>query len=718
MKHPFLLYFFLFLAYPVFTQAQSYPEVWFEDSNLPVRYSNSHVSYWGNSWIKNIKGQLPVSKSVFYTPNNALEIRYTSARNGHWGADVFYPRSINLSLRKEFTLHFKLFIESNTAADELPALELIQAKQPVFIGDTLSEISASYSIPLKKIIKKVERNKWLFVELPLKDVDLDLEHGIETIRFLQNSSDGKEHVLFVDQIEFLPSSFPQSQLTSAAVLSSATAYERHVDLTWKLPLTPSIRYIKFYRSSDNKTFLPVAIRPVFAKKYSDVVPQRGETYYYKISWVDYYYRESPLSTVLEVKMKELNDDALVSMVQNANIDYFVDGEEFNSGMQLRHLYNQNSEISVEKTGVGILALITGIKDDFQARDMLLKRLEKVLSFLENAERAHGVFPEFMDGRTGKAVYRDRSDRQDGTLIVDLESTGILMQALLVSKQYFNQNNDSETDLRNRITKIWRAVEWNAFVNPENLYLFNKWSSQNGIREGTPLSGLSSLYLYIMGLASPENNINLESYYKALTKPLKVDERNISHQDSVLIEEDLEELTTIIRDKENAYSETSFVNGRTYYGIPLFVDDIDQNLSQLLLGFIALDLRGKRDEFADYYENTRNLIKIQHRQSLEEGKGFANTKWEASKEVAIYPYVEQLALENLKYYYLNHAETLWTEYGFVRAIDFKQNQIIYPKVGVENGLNAVMIDNAKTGLIWKLYQQDSDINSIVKALFKK
>jgi hypothetical protein len=137
-----------------------------------------------------------------------------------------------------------------------------------------------------------------------------------------------------------------------------------------------------------------------------------------------------------------------------------------------------------------------------------------------------------------------------------------------------------------------------------------------------------------------------------------------------------------------------------------------------LGFIALDLRGKKDEFADYYENTKNLIKIQHRQSLEEGKDFATRKWEASKEVAIYPYVEQLALENLKYYYLNHAETLWTEYGFVRAIDFKQNQIIYPKVGVENGLNAVMIDNAKTGLIWKLYQQDSDINSIVKALFKK
>lgn len=715
MKQSFLLYLFLFLACPILTKAQSYPEVWFEDSSLPVRYSNSHVSYSGNSWIKNIKQQLPISNSVFYTPNNALEINYTSAKRGHWTADIYYPRSVDLPLKKEFTLHFKLFIQSKTSADELPALELIQAKKPVFIGDTLIDSTASYSIPLNKIIKKVESDKWLFVELPLKDVDLNLEHGIETIRFLQNSFDGKQHTLFVDQIEFLPAKFPQTQLTSAAVISSATAYERHVDLTWKLPLTPSIRYIKFYRSSDNKTFQPVAIRPVFAKKYTDIVPQRDETYYYKISWVDYYYRESPLSTVLEVKTKELNDDALVKMVQDANISYFIDGEEFNSGMQLRTIYNQNSEVSMKSTGVGILALIAGIKDDFPMREKLLKRMEKILSFLENAERAHGVFPEFMDGRSGKAIYRNGNS---DILIVDLESTAILIQALLVSRQYFNQNSDSEIELRNRITKIWRAVEWNEFVNPENLYVFNKWSSRNGIHEGTPLSGVSKLYLYIMGLASPEYNIELASYHKALTSPLKVGERIISHQDSVLIEEDIEELTALLHDNENAYYETPLVNGHTYYGVPLFVGNIEDNLSDLLLGFIALDLRGRKDEFADYYENTKNLIKIQHRQSLEEGEDLANTKLETSNGIAIYPYDEQLAFDNLKYYYLDHAETLWTEYGFVRAIDFRKNQVIYPKVGVENGLNAVMMDNASSGLIWKLFMQDSDINSIVKVLFKK
>src|SRR5690606_1031715 len=150
--------------------------------------------------------------------------------------------------------------------------------------------------------------------------------------------------------------------------------------------------------------------------------------------------------------------------------------------------------------------------------------------------------------------------------------------------------------------------------------------------------------------------------------------------------------TIIQSTENAYHETAMINGHSYYGIPLAVGDIEDNLTDLLLGFIALDLRDKEDELANYYVNTQNLIKIQHRQYLEEGEDLADTKLETSKGIAIYPYNDALALDNLKYYYLNHAETLWNEYGFVRAIDFRQNQVIYPKVGVENGLNAVMIEN--------------------------
>src|SRR5690606_2444875 len=211
---------------------------------------------------------------------------------------------------------------------------------------------------------------------------------------------------------------------------------------------------------------------------------------------------------------------------------------------------------------------------------------------------------------------------------------------------------------------------------------------------------------------------IDSYRNALSKPLKARERKISHQDSLLLEENPEELTSIMHYKGNDYYEVPFINGQVYYGIPLAIGNKDDDLSDLLMGYITLDLKDIQDEYANYYQNTKNLINIQHRQSLEEGEAFVGDKLETSKGVAIYPFNRRLALENIKNYYLNHTESLWTEYGFARAVDFKQNRVVHPKEGVENGLIAVMIENGKSGLVWKLFMQDPGINNVVKVLFKK
>ncbi len=704
MKQVFLLLTSFILAIPSFTSAQTYPEVWFENSNMPVRYSNSHISYEGDSWIKNREHQLPVSDSVFFTPNNALEIHYISGKSGKWTADIQYPRSQLSELKNDYVVSLKLYVESKTSLSELPALKFIQ-----------SDSLVSGLIPLSKFIKKIERNKWISIEIPIKNVALDtMEKGIRTIRLVQNSLDGKEHVLFIDQIEIMPAKVSQSPLTSAAVLSTATGFERHVDLTWKLPLTPSIRYIKVYRSTDNENFTPVAIRPIFVKKYSDIIPQKDKTYYYKITWVDYKYQESPFSNVLDVKTKSLSNEELLKMVQDANVNYFIDGEEFNSGMQLRNISSQNSQVSVRKTSAGILALISTIKDDFERKELLFKRLEKIVSFLEKAERMHGVFPELMDGRTGKATSIDGST---STLVVNLESTGLLMQSLLVAKEYFGQSNEAERQLRTRIETLWRAVEWNAFIKENNPYLYSEWSAEDGLNTGTPLSGLDKMYLYILALASPEYNIGLNSYHQALEHPLKVRKREVSIEDSLFLEEYPEEAASILHYRGMDYYTVPYKNGHTYYGLPLAVGHIDDSLTDILIGFMALDPRGKEDEFANYFDYIKNLIRIQHRKSLEGNDSRFYSTLNTTAGIAIYPFNETLALEKIKEYYLKHAELLWTEYGFVREIDFKQNRIVYPKYDLDNALNVIMINNGRSALIWQLFSQDPAISEIVKTVFK-
>src|SRR5690606_8861067 len=129
----------------------------------------------------------------------------TSAKNGAWSADIRYVKMRPFKAEESAVFSFKLFIHSQTTVSELPGLEFIQA-------DSVH----SSSISLKKFIRKIEQSDWVSVEIPLREVEgINLSNGLHSIRLSQNSTDGKEHRIFIDQIEVLPTKIPRSPLTSA-----------------------------------------------------------------------------------------------------------------------------------------------------------------------------------------------------------------------------------------------------------------------------------------------------------------------------------------------------------------------------------------------------------------------------------------------------------------------------------------------------------------------
>src|SRR5690606_1203351 len=421
----------------------------------------------------------PVSDSIFFTPNNALALNYISSANGYWQADVFYPDSYQVS--GNAVLLLKLYVQSKTNINELPDFQILES------DSIMSEV-----MPLKDYLSNFEENTWLSIEIPINRIQGITDNPkVVAIRFLQHGTDNKEHQLYIDQIEILPSKTPMNKLTSGAVIQSVLPFERHIEVSWRLPLTPSIRYVKIYRSEDNKSFMPVAIRPIFATKYSDIISEVGKTYYYKITWLDFQYRESPYSVVKEAKTKLLTNDELLNMVQRANIEYFIDGAEFNSGMQLFRRSHNDAIVSSKLTGIGIMALISGVNQKIIPRSVLVDRLNKIVSFLASAESIHGAFPTLLDGRTGKGVFPDPDNP-----IVDLDGTSYLIQGLLVAKQYLNQQDAIETAIRNNIAVISNAVEWNKFMQPESPYLFTNWSVNTNFDYATPLMERETLSTYL------------------------------------------------------------------------------------------------------------------------------------------------------------------------------------------------------------------------------
>ena len=709
----FILACFAVLGLPALSMAGTYPEVLFENSALPHNYSESKVKYTGDSWIKNLKKHLPVSDSIYFTPNNALSLNYISAPGGTWEAEIFYPDTYYAASNS--VLIFKLYIQSNTDAHQLPKIQLSKADSTV-----------SSDIQIHNFVSAIQENMWLSVEIPLSKIQgLSGNAGISSIKFIQQGEDGNEHQLYVDQIEILPSKTPQNKLTSPAVLHSIIPYELHNEIYWSLPLTSSIRYIKIYRSEDNKNFEPVAVRPISAAKYTDLIPEVGKVYYYKVAWVDYQYRESPFSNVKESKTKQLTNQELLDMVHHANIQYFIDGMEFNSGMQLLRLGGKDATVSPRTTGVGIMALISGTEQKLITREVLVGRIKKIVDFLGKAQSYHGAFPALLDGRTGKGIFSDPN-----VPIVDLKATSYLMQGLLVAKQYLKHDNQVERDIRDRIDRLWGAVEWNKFVKTGSHYLFTLWSPEKGFDEAVPLLGREALSTYLIALASPLHNIELESYRQALTRSYKVDSAAV---------QDMEEVAILATDSTGlpVLSDTKSINevvevvdvdpgNQVYYGLPLTISDPEGSITRFLAALLVFDSKDKKDEFANYYTELQNLILVHYRKSLEEGKvpvslgsdlivdskGWIN----ASANVASYPFQPEYAIRSLTSMYRNYGPLLWSEYGF-RSVNIEENRMRSDFQGMHHGITAVMIENGKSGLIWNLFSQDQDIAKIVDVLFK-
>lgn len=485
-----LLFFLTFITTCV-AKADTYPEVVFSNSLVSGAYAKSHVKYSGRSWVENVKGNLLVSDTLFYTPGNSLSLKYISQYDGDWRADVLYGRQkFYYNVSDKDVLSFKLYVKTEkTKIENLPKIVIRQK-------DTISN-----SLNLDDYIEDFSHGFWLDIKIPVKDfVGLEYEEPIQAISFLQNGiTSGYEDHLYIDQIEFLPQIYPHGGLTSSAILSTAQPFQNHVYLSWRLPLTPSIRYVKIYRSEDNVNFHPVGIRPVYMQGCLDYISDIGKDYYYKIAWVDYDYLESPFSEVLKVTSESMSDKELVDLVQRTHINYFIENFDINSGMFMPYRMKDKALVSVKETGYAILSLLIGVEKDMINRSIVLNRISKIVYFLMKAQNNEGFFPAYFDGRKGVPEYFERYSNYD------VLATSSVIEALLIAREYFDKDTSEEKDLRNRITSLWERVNWREYAHPDYPDLLIK--GKNYLSNNTQneiIGGINqSMNAYFLAMASPK-----------------------------------------------------------------------------------------------------------------------------------------------------------------------------------------------------------------------
>ncbi|NCO63664.1 MAG: beta-glucosidase, partial [Flavobacteriia bacterium] len=170
----------------------------------------------------------------------------------------------------------------------------------------------------------------------------------------------------------------------------------------------------------------------------------------------------------------LTDNEIMDLTQKETFKYFWDFANSTSGAAKERYHPNNptlnqNVVTTGGTGFGLMAILVGIERGYVSKTEGLARLNKILVFLENADRFHGAWSHWIDGATGKVIPFSAQDNGG-----DLVETAFLSQGLICVKEYFKNGSNEEKALSNLADTLWKGVEWDWYTQNQNK-LFWHWS---------------------------------------------------------------------------------------------------------------------------------------------------------------------------------------------------------------------------------------------------
>ena len=415
------------------------------------------------------------------------------------------------------------------------------------------------------------------------------------------------------------------------------------------------------------------------------------------------------------KKLSASDTSLFRLVQQQTFQYFWDGAEPTSGMARERFHEDNIYPENDKniitsggSGFGVMAILVGIERRFITRKQGVERFEKILNFLEKADRFHGAFPHWWNGETGKV--KPFSKKDDGG---DLVETSYLMQGLLCVRQYFKDGNKREKDIASRIDKLWREVEYDWYRNGKNV-LYWHWSPNYNWEMNFAVHGYNEcLILYVLGASSPTHSIPAEVYHEGWAENGKINSQKESYA---------------------GYELKLRHQGDPPHGGPLFWAHYS---------YLGLDPTGLKDKYADYWRENRNQTLINYLWCVnnpKKFKGYGPDSWGLTSSYSIkfyaghapdenndlgvisptaslssFPYTPKQSLAAMKHWYRDMKDKIFGDFGFYDA--FSETANWYPKkyLAIDQGPIVVMMENYRTGLLWKLFMSCPEVKAGLKKL---
>ncbi len=480
-------------------------------------------------------------------------------------------------------------------------------------------------------------------------------------------------------------------------------YEKHIDIVWFNNSEPDLAGYKVYRKTSGHFVFYANVPKEKSYLYLNL-GATGITNTFKVSAYDSSGNESPFSDSVVAVTHDMVDEEFLDMVQRATFRYFWDYAHPVSGLARERL-GSGETVTIGGSGFGVMALLVGIERDFVKREQGAERMLKILNFLNTqADRFHGAFPHWMNGTTGAVIPFSQYDNGG-----DLVETSFMIQGLLTARQYFDQNNVQEEQIRNLITQIWESVEWDWYRRASfSDYLYWHWSPNYGWQMNFKLVGYNeTMITYLLAIASPTHSVPASLYYSGWA------------------------------------SSNNYYLNQTYYGYKLWVgDSYGGPLFFAHYSFLGFDPRNIRDTYCNYFLNNRNHTLINRAYCIANplshtgygpdtwGLTASDNPWGYSAHepytndngtiaptaaLSSMPYTPEESISALKNFYRTYYGNLWGEYGFKDAFNLNQNWFAGSYISIDQGPIIVMIENYRSGLLWENFMANPEIQPMLDSI---
>ncbi|WP_432800021.1 glucoamylase family protein [Poriferisphaera sp. WC338] len=349
--------------------------------------------------------------------------------------------------------------------------------------------------------------------------------------------------------------------------------------------------------------------------------------------------------------------------------------------------------SIAAVGFGLTAYCIADERQWESHEALKQRTLTTLRFFANeAETEHGFFYHFLDMKTGKRAWDCELSSVD---------TALLLAGVLTAREHFENK-----EIKELATRIYNRIDWKWMQNgkktltmgwkPEKGFLSARWSHYNEL-----------MLIYILAMGSP-------------THPIEPDAWDAWSRNKII-----------------KYGKYTFIECP-----PLFTHQYSH---------AWIDFENKRDDYANYWANSRLATLAQQQFSVDLAKRFPlYTKymwgltaaagengymvWGGPPETVSppvdgsivpcapggsIPFAPETCIPTLYNMYKKHKAKAWKRYGFVDSFNPHTKWYADKVLGIDVGITLLMIENQNDRFVWNVFQKNLEIKQAMSlANFRK